>query len=350
MRISEFVTKVANPYFPIDEDFSNLSDEFLVSSLQFAVKNKVFPLFYDGCLRLGIRLPKEAEVLAHSYEKKRRMQLEAVNLLLDLSDKLGIELMFFKTFKPFKYIPDDVDVLLRNENDLKPLIAKLKENGYFILKVGTPEIVLRKVGEGSYVDIDIHTRLAVGHFDLFQVESLWRKRAYEKFKLDNGRVALKLSEDYEVVREAAYSLLKDFNLSISGLYLGINALMHRRLADLEKVASEENFLQHLHLYLYTTYYVACRLFGSKARSQLQYRFKEDGLPITFLLRLLNAQLRKSLRLPYPFPIPVIAWAYTVKVKAELSRNKNLKALLQLMKQPSSKGVGILLDYIRESFR
>jgi hypothetical protein len=319
-----------------------------MSSVEFAVRNKVFPLFYEGCLRLGINLPKEADLLMDSYERRWRMQIEEVGLLLDVSEELGVELMFFKTFKPFRYFPDDVDVLLRNEKDLYPLIAKLREKGYFILKIGTPEVVLRKIGEGgAYVDLDVHKRLAVGQLDLFQAENLWQKQAYEKFRLEDGRVAVKLSEDYEVVREAAYSLLKDFNLSIPGLYLAIYILMKGNTRTVEKIAINENLLLPLNLYLHTAYYMACKLF--KFEANLRSQFNEQ---FTFImpLRIIRSQLSRKFKVPYPYPISVIALAYLSKAWLEISRNKNLKVLGQMVKQPSSKGIGVLLDYVREHFK
>jgi hypothetical protein len=348
MNVSEFVAKVANPYFALCDGFSTFTEDFLRSSVEFAVRNKVFPLFYEGCLRLGINLPKEADLLMDSYERRWRMQIEEIHLLLDVSEELGIEFLFFKTFKPFRYFPDDVDVLLRNEKDLYPLIAKLREKGYFILKIGTPEVVLRKIGnDGAYVDLDIHKRLAVGRLDLFQAENLWQKQAYEKFRLEGGRVVVKLSENYEVVREAAYSLLKDFNLSIPGLYFAIYTLMKGNTRTIEKIAVNENLLLSLNLYLHTAHYLACKLFNSEANLQLQFYNQS-----TFMmpLRIIRSQLSRKFKVPYPYPIPVITWAYLSKAWLEISRNKNLKVLSQMVKQPSSKGIGVLLDYVRECFK
>jgi hypothetical protein len=345
MNVPEFVVKVANPYFTTNDDFPNITDEFLRSSIKFAVKNKVFPLFYEGCLKLGISLPGEAELLIEGYERRRRIQVEAVNLLLDISDELNVELMFFKTFKPFRYIPDDIDVLLYNENDLKLLISKLKQRGYFILKVGTPEVVLRKIEDkGAYVDLDIHKRLAVGYLDLFQTQNLWQKQARETFKLDNGRMVTKLSEDYELVREAAYSLLKDFNLSIPGLYLATNALMKRDLRIIEKIAIKENLLLPLYLYLDAASFITCKMFNSPTNLRLQF-----NEPFTLVLptRIIRSQLRRRVKVPYPYPVSVITFAYLSKAWSEISRNRNLKVICQILKQPSSKGVGILLDYFYE---
>ena len=338
MNSAEFVVKVGNPYFPVLDTLES-SENLLNSAIKYAVAKKAFPLFYEGCLKNQLQLPREADVLMGYYRRHRAKQIEAAKLLMDIHDKFGVDLMFFKTFRPFDYIPDDVDVLLYDEKSLNLLVNELKNEGYFILKVGTPEIVLRKVEKGNYVDLDIHKRLAVGSLDLFEVKSLWRKHSYEIIELGDGYEAPKLSEDYEVVREAAYSLLKDFNLSISGLYLGINAMMNRNLAVIEKIAVEENFPMHLHLYLDIVYYLACKLFGIEAKIKLRYENKDAPAALMKLCR--------NIRVPYPYPITAITWAYTSKVWLEIRRNKNLEILPKLIKQPSSKGVGLIMDYLKE---
>ncbi|MGD0995010.1 MAG: hypothetical protein ABR909_05740 [Candidatus Bathyarchaeia archaeon] len=316
----------------------SIPENSLNSAIKYAVSKKVFPLFYDGCLKNQLQLPEEADVLMAHYRRQREKQIEAAKLLIDIQEKLDCNLMFFKTFRPFNYIPDDIDVLLYDENSLKPLVNELKNHGYFILKIGTPEIVLRKIEKGNYVDLDIHKRLAVGSLDLFEVKSLWQNHAYELIRLGEGYEATKLSEDYEVVREAAYSLLKDFNLSIAGLYLGINAMLNRNLAVIRKIAVDENFSMHLSLYLNLVYNITSELFGPETRILMRYERKGASV-ITSLC--------KNLRVPYPYPIPVIVWAYLSKAILEVNRNKNVGVINQIMKQPASKGINVLLDYVRE---
>ncbi len=341
MRVDKFVVRVANPYFLLVGSVEDLPRNYLQRAIKFAISNKVFPLFYEGCLKYGIHLPEDANVLMRMYEKRRKMQLEAIKHLLEIRERYGIELMFFKTFKPFRYVPDDVDILLRNEKDLSLLINILKNKNYFIAKIGTPEIVLRRIERGTYVDLDIHTRLAVGHLDLFRSENLWRSQAYEIIEIGDGYKAPKLSEEYEVVREAAYSLLKDFNLSIAGFYLAINAMMRLDLKNAEEIARAENLLPHLHLYLNASYFHAYEVFGPEAVSNLRYELDTS---------LMTSKLCRVNRMPYPYPVPVIVWAYTSKAWLEIHRDKNLKVILQILKQPSSKGIDILLNYFINYFR
>jgi hypothetical protein len=340
MKIADLVVKVANPYFPIPLGNQPPSENFLIHAMDYACRKKVFPLFYEGCIKNQFQLPKEAHILMSQFRQRREKQIEAAKLLVNIQEQHGIELVFFKTFRPFNYIPDDIDLLIRDEASLRLLISLLKKEDYFVYNVGTPEMGLRKVEGGIYVDLDIHKHLAVGSLDLFDVEGLWRKHTFETLDVGGGYKVQKLSEDYEVVREAAYSLLKDFNLSIAGLYLGINALMKRDMEVIAKIAFEQNFPLHLHLYLDVVYYAACKFFGAEAERQLCYEQKNEHVPLN---------LNEDFKIPYPYPVPAIVYAYLSKVILEINRNGNVGVIPQIMKQPGSKGVSVLLDYVREHF-
>jgi hypothetical protein len=340
MRNADFVVKVANPYFSVHCKHKE-PPENLREATACAVKEKVFPLFYEGCLKHHFELPDESRFLMEKYRRRREKQIEAAKLLTDIQEKYGVELMFFKTFHPFKYVPDDVDLLLRDENNLNFLIEILKERGFFVHNVGTPEMGMRKLEGGSYVDLDIHKRLAVGSLEIFDAENLWRSHAYETFELEDGYAVRTLSGDYEVVREAAYSLLKDFKLSIAGLYLAVNAMKNRDLATVKKIAAEQNLKVPLQLYLHVAYRAACQLFGAEAKKTLLY---EENGDVPFPNNVCG-----NITVPYQFPIPAIVFSYLSKAALEVERNKNLGVIGQVIKQPASKGISVLLDYARELF-
>lgn len=333
--------KTANPYFTSFENVQSHSSELLDSSIEFAAKNKVLPLFYEGGLKQGIQLPKKVELLMREYEQRRKAQLEAVKLLSNICRKHDIELMFFKTFVPFNYVHDDIDVLLRNRDDLNLLLDALKGKGYCLLKFGTPEVVVRKVSAGTIVDIDIHKWIAIGHLHLFKTENLWRNVTYHVVE-DGYKVPI-LTERYEVVREAAYSLLKDFRISVPGFYIAIGALLNGHLDAVRRISEEENLVLHLELLLDAAYFFACKLFDFEARSQLRYERRNDITP----LKLVSGEICRSGRLPYIFPFPIIALGYLSKISLEMRRNRNFGVLLQIAKQPSSKGMNILLNYLKE---
>lgn len=338
MEVSDFVVKVANPFIYVN-DFKKPSLDGLRSAMMFAMKNKIYPLFYEGCLRHSIQLPKVADELMSVYERRRKAQLKALRMLIEIQEKYGIELMIFKTLKPFNYVPDDIDVLLRYERDLKILSQTLRDFGFRLVKVGTPEVVYRKIECGTYVDLDVHTRMAIGYLNIFKVEDLWASHAHEIHDLGDGYKIRKLSEKYEIVREAAYSLLKDFTLSIPGFYLAIHAMMKQDLADMVRVAKKENLYPHFRLYLSSSYYFLQRLYDHDLLASL-FSAKHCLFEPTFVLRMCRFR-----EIPYPYPPFVIAWAYFSKAWLEIMNNKDPTILLQIIRQPSSRGINILLKYL-----
>ncbi len=339
MQDAEFILKVANPYFIQEEKLQQPTENQSRALIKCAVKKKVFPMFYDGCLQNNISLPKEADALMTSFALRKQKQIESAKLLVDIQEKSKIGLLFFKTFRPFKYIPDDIDILVQNEKDYNILINAIQKEGYLSLKIGTPEVSFRKLEDGTYVDLDVHKRLAVGSLELFNVEQLWQNQAFEEFELSAGYKALKLSEDYEVVREAAYSLLKDFNLSIAGFYLGLNALLNRNLEVIEEISVKNNFVFHLNLYLALVYTLAVKFYGAEAKERLKSYLPENSASLLPLCR--------NLKVPYPYPFTVITWAYLSKAIGEISHSRNVQVIPQIMKQPASKGISVILDTVRE---
>jgi len=241
-------------------------------------------------------------------------------------------------------VPDDIDILLRYREHLEIVISLVGDKGYKLLKIGTPEVVVRKTWNGTYVDIDIHTSIAAGHLLLLKTENLWRSFTY-KVVGDGYKIPV-LSDRYEVVREAAYSLLKDFMISVPGFYCGINAIIREDLDAVRRIAEEENLLPHVDLFLEVAHSIANGLFGSEAKP---FPYEKRNIPM-IQLKLIRAELRRRLKVPYPYPVFVIVLAYLSKVWCEMHKDRNLEALLQLLKQPSSKGMDVLLNYLRERLR
>ena len=134
-------------------------------------------------------------------------------------------------------------------------------------------------------------------------------------------------------------------ISIPGFYCGINAIIREDLDAVRRLAEEENLLPHVDLYLEVANSIANGLFGSEAKSFPYERRNTPMVP----LKLIRAELRSRLKVPYPYPVFVITLAYLSKVWLEIYTDRNLEALLQLLKHPSSKGMDILLNYLRERF-
>jgi hypothetical protein len=340
-EVPKLVTKVAYPFFTPPPFKDGGSNEFLRAAIHFAVKNKIFTLFYEGCQKSGIRLPEEADSRLNEYERRRKAQLETIEFLLDECSRNGIDVLFMKTFKPFDYVPDDVDLLLRHKADFKTVQKALRSKNFSLLKVGTPEIVMRKTFDGTFVDVDIHLSMAVGHLILFDLEKIWPKLIYKTLK--SGHNVPVLPEYFETVRESAYSLLKDFKISVPALYSAAHVFLNNQLEDVWRLAEEENFCLHVYLFLSTASYLIHDLFSFQEEINLPR--PKDKLTESSS-RIIRAELSKGYNVPFSYPMSIIGVAYLSRVWSETRRNKDFKTLLQFIRQPSSKGIDLLLDYFR----
>jgi hypothetical protein len=339
--IATFVVHVAYPFSKLHIPVFDTSEDYLQKAIRFSAKNKVFPLFYKGCQNLNIRLPEEAEKRYNEYEKRSKAQKETVKYLLGGCDRANIDVLFIKTFKPFKYIPDDIDVLLRRPSDLACFRKLLEERGFSLLKVGTPEVTMRKLYPGTFVDVDVHTSMSIGHVVLFDVEDVWRRSIYTT--VEDGLEVPMLPDHFEIVRESAYSLLKDFKITIPALYSAEHAFLNNEIPDIWKVAEDEHFGFDTYLFLSTAHKLA-RIFLEE-----NHKFGLDSPKEKFTklaLNLIELDLNKQQRAPYSYPALVIALAYFVRTLTKIRTEQSLEPLAQLLKQPSSKGIDILIEYAR----
>jgi hypothetical protein len=161
--------------------------------------------------------------------------------------------------------------------------------------------------------------------------------------LESGYDVPVLPEYFETVRESAYSLLKDFKVSVPALYSVAHIFLNNQLEDVWKLAEEENFRSHVYLFLNTASYMIHDLFSFHEKISLPS--PEDRLTKS-ALRVIRAELFKGYKIPYSYPMSVIGVAYLSRVWSETRRNKDFKTLLQFIRQPSSKGIDLLLDYFR----
>jgi hypothetical protein len=273
---------------------------------------------------------------------RQREQLNEIRSVAALCKKIGVEICFFKTFRPFTYIPDDVDIILRNPLAQNILVQALLQNSYRLRNIGTAEVTIRKILNGTFVDLDIHTAAAAGHLQLLHTDSIWRNVVDKRLK--DGSVIPVLNTRYEVVNAAGYALLKDFTVTIPTLYLANYAMLYEDLRLLEDIAEKEGLAVPLKILFGTA--ARMNMILSRGRKELggTSELVRSSFYNGFPMSLIDADLQRGLTLPYPFPIMVVAYAYLDKARSEL-RTHNTGVLIQLAKQPSSKGLEILMDYV-----
>jgi len=339
MNASTFVAIVANPYISPPSCFCIDSDT-AEKAVDIAIRNKIFPLFYERCAQLSIQLPDRSKAIAEEYMRRRTEQLKEMTVVANLCCKLGIKFAFFKTFRPFTYIPDDIDIIIKNDVDFRKLVhALLRDKGYELRMVGPFATILRKVTNRTYVDLDIHRAITAGHLQLLKSESIWNNIIYRDIGNEFGFKVPVLCEDYEVVNIAAHSLFKDFSLNIPTFYLATHVLLCRNIRQLQKIAEQEGLAIALSIMLFITLRINEILYGE----DMSVKNVELPLDDVFFTKVIEADIRQGLTMPYPYPLPLTIYAYVWKAWFEV-RRLNIRVLAQLAKQPSSKGIRLLINY------
>ena len=341
-EVELFVVKVSAPFIDLDNIVAPKSDLEWNEAIFFASKQKIIPLFIQGCRKHSLKIPSEAmELLEESFRKYRNRwlsRLKVVGDLVELSEKYDLQLIVFKTLKPFPYDPDDVDILVLDAQDMDILVKELNKRGFVLLKRGTPEITFRKVYPNTYVDLDIHTELSIGYLNLFDKDIIRHEIVYKS--LDVNGMTIKapiLSDRLEIVREAAYTLLKDFSLSLSSFYLGIYALKNTDFNTLEPLAKKAALTSILKLYLASIYAATINIFGNQCIRDITFKQVDSYVNIM--------RLKPPHVIPYMYHPLHIVLAYSMRVMESIINSKKFDVAWQVLRQPSAKGVGIIIQYL-----
>ena len=252
----------------------------------------------------------------NAWLKLRRRFHEHVKAIIELSEiaqELGLKVLVVKTLKPFNYIPDDIDILVIDDA-LHILVKALIERGYFIRKRGTPEVTLRRVVNGVYVDLDIHVAMGAGPYIYIDKHYLWRRRTYRE--LYGVKIATPNDID-ELIITAAHAVLKEFKVI---------------LADVFHVLAVDRVVIN-------TAKAIARYIGLSKSLEFLVNLATKTLIDTF-------SHRNDAETTYPLKVPftVVLDAYIENLRYRI-RLQRLRPLEEIVKAPSSKGIKILLEYL-----
>ena len=341
-EVELFVVKVSAPFIDLDNIVAPKSDLEWNEAVFFASKQKIIPLFVQGCRKYSLKIPSEAmELLEESFRKYRNRwlsRLKVVEDLLELSEKYDLQLIVFKTLKPFLYDPDDVDILVLDAQDMDILVRELKKRGFVLLKRGTLEITFRKIYPKTYVDLDIHRELSIGYLSLFDRDTIKRETVYKIVDVDDRSIRVPtLSDKLEIVREAAYTLLKDFSLLPSSFYTGIYALKDASFNMIESLAKKVALASILKLYLTSVYITVINIFGHECMRDILFRPSDNYIDIM--------RLKPPHAVPYMYHPFHIALAYSMRVIESIIDNRKFNVVWQVLRQPSAKGVSLIIQYL-----
>jgi hypothetical protein len=250
--------------------------------------------------------------------RRRVEQRKSIIEVVDIAENLGLRILIVKTLKPFPYVPDDVDILVV-DNDINQLVTVLRQKGYQLLKIGTPEVTLRKVVNRTYVDLDIHIEMGAGPYKYISKQYLWRRHTYKV--LSDRKVPVPNDVD-ELLITIAHSVLKEFSINLADIF-------HVIFTDGEtlSIAYHQSTQVGLSKAFKFTSNIAVRVIQSVSKDSK------------------NSSKRELLSL-FPMRVHplVIASSYVENLSYRL-RFDGINPFKELIKAPSSKGIGKILRYI-----
>ena len=250
--------------------------------------------------------------------RRRVEQHKSIIEVVDIAENLGLRILIVKTLKPFPYVPDDVDILVL-DNDINQLVTVLRQKGYQLLKIGTPEVTLRKIVNGTFVDLDIHIEMGAGPYKYISKQYLWRRHTYKI--LSDRKVPVPNDVD-ELLITIAHSVLKEFSINLADIF-------HIIFTDRETLS--------------LAYHQSTQIGLSKA-------FKFASNIAVKVIKSISKNTKDSLKreLLSLFPMRVhplvIASSYVENVSYRL-RFDGIKPFKELIKAPSSRGIANILRYV-----
>jgi hypothetical protein len=265
--------------------------------IQALFKNKV--LYFAGLLNASVRNSNEWRELA----RRRKFQLQALREFAEIAEKIGLRYVVIKTFKLFPYVPDDVDILISDYDVWNDLMAELIAKGYSIRSMGTSEMTVRKAGFFTYVDLDIHHKVAAGEYVYHNNDNLWRNR--RELEIGDVKISIASWED-ECLLTISHAVMKEFEVLASDL---LQVLLGQR----------------------------------KGYIKLDY-FHENGHLGTYrvFIRSQRRVISKGLCLPYRIPIWEVLHAYVHHLNHRLKR-ESFSPLKELIRFPKARGIKKLLS-------
>jgi len=279
--------------------------------IYFAKVNKV--LFLLGHYDDRIRKTSEWIVI----DKRCREQLKTIIEVVELAEKLGIEILIVKTLKPFRYAPDDIDILVIEENNLCMLLDSLRKRGYILHKKGTPEVTLRKIVNGIIIDLDVHTKMGAGSYEYIDKHYLWKRRIYKNV---SDRKITTPNEVDELLITAAHAVMKELMIRLADV---------AHVLFLDKSIIEKARQQSMIIGLSRALKALITISYSSIRYSSCYNH-------------LNKLLYSSF--PVKVSLQTIISSYQENFMYRL-RTHGLKPVSELIKMPTLKGTSTLLKYI-----
>jgi hypothetical protein len=261
----------------------------LIESLR---KNKV--LYLAGLINEELRHTEEWRELS----RRKKLQANALIEFADIAENLGIRYVVFKTFKLFPYVPDDVDILVLDNDVINDVVSKLAKRGFKIRSKGTPEVTISKVAYKTFVDLDIHFKIAAGEYMYYPSNVVWQNK--RRIVINGVKLNVVAWED-ECIITMAHAVMKEFEVLASDI------------------------LQ----------FMLCKRKGYI----IPERLERTGHLETYSIfsRIYKTVIQNNDALPYKIPLVEVALAYVYNIVNRI-RTEGLRPVHELTRYPKARGI------------
>lgn len=236
-----------------DPDFSQLTDDNFGHFLKVAEKNKVNLLFLRTVASKLDDFPAKSTFLC--YEEKYKKTIDLTKFVAALLGNIGVQYTFFKTIKPFPYLPSDVDVLFFSNDVLKTVVGALTDHGCIALDGDLYGVTMYCP---TYdLNIDLTTQIAVTGLTYVDKYSLLDHVIDLEFY---GTLIRTLDPPADVLVVAAHSVFKEQMFTLSDYYFLVMSMQH--WTEASKLAKKLHLSSAFKTILKMTGAVTLSCFGS----------------------------------------------------------------------------------------
>ena len=231
----------------------HLRTDDVSSFLQVAEKNKIPLLFLIAVVSGVDGHPLRSALL--QYEQRHQRTLDLVKFVSSMLEKEKIRYTFFKTLKPFPYVPSDVDILLWSNDDLKSLEKRL--NGENCVSLERDVYGVTMFSRTHKLNIDLTTQIAVSGMRYMN-----KKLVFDHInEIDfYGNIVRTLEPPAELLAVTAHSLFKEQMFTLSDYYTLV--LLAQHWEEASKLAEQLHLKHALKTVLRLANTITLNAFGS----------------------------------------------------------------------------------------
>lgn len=289
-----------------DPIYSQLLPDKFATFLNLAEKNKI-PLLFLRAVDSSSENSFVKSILLN-YEERHQRTLDLIKFVAYLLESERISYTVFKTLKPFPYLPSDVDILLRSDDNLKTAVKQLTAEGCVMLDSDLYGVTM--FSPVYKLNIDLTTHVAVSGMVYADKKLLFNHVCDVNV---DGKTVRTLKPSVDLLIVAGHSVFKEQMYTLSDYYSFVMLFQH--WAEAVELADVFHLKHVLETVLSLTRTLTSNAFG--ASNQLIKSFGISELGRNYKLR------HKGFELPKKYDLSTILVEFSKKLVTD---NHTLRSL------------------------